>query len=502
MLREIQRRLAGVRSRLRFQRGLDGLSIGAGAGALLGLSLEAMRIAGLTIEPVAPWLVLAGGSGLGWVIGMMLPIDWRIAARLTDRHYKLKDRALTALEFSSRPDQDELVRLQIQEAISKLDAADAKSVLPSRAPAYAPIAVTLTICMIGLMFVPISKPIVPQIDAAVQQVVQEQADTLEKTVVEELKELAEEVKEPELEQLAEEIEQIVEQLKAPDVDEREALAKLSEMQQQLTEALDKFNGEKTEAALKELASALEPASAMQPISESLKEGDYEKAAEQLENTEFKEMSRKERDAVADNLKKLVKKSDNGQRGELSDAEKELQEGLENENESQCRNAAEKMSSVAKKEGTKKSICKCLGQQLNKLGECKSQCQGAGQSKSEGPPRKTSSPSNQAGKSASNSPTGDQATNMDGNRRRENLTGAQGDGPSEREVSQAPEAEQEAARSYQAKYSEFKKQMEEVLESEPLPLGHRETVRKYFESIRPNATDAETEAKSEANSKQP
>jgi hypothetical protein len=29
-------------------------------------------------------------------------------------------------------------------------------------------------------------------------------------------------------------------------------------------------------------------------------------------------------------------------------------------------------------------------------------------------------------------------------------------------------------------------MEEVLDSEPLPLGHRETVRTYFESIRPTS----------------
>ena len=60
----------------------------------------------------------------------------------------------------------------------------------------------------------------------------------------------------------------------------------------------------------------------------------------------------------------------------------------------------------------------------------------------------------------------------------------GDGPSEREVTSTPEAEQDATRAYSDKYVEFRKKMEEVIDSEPLPLGHRETVRRYFESIRP------------------
>ena len=65
---------------------------------------------------------------------------------------------------------------------------------------------------------------------------------------------------------------------------------------------------------------------------------------------------------------------------------------------------------------------------------------------------------------------------------------QGEGSSERETTQSAEGEQDAARSYQAKYTEFRKQMEEVIDGEPLPLGHRETVRKYFESIRPANSD--------------
>ena len=80
--------------------------------------------------------------------------------------------------------------------------------------------------------------------------------------------------------------------------------------------------------------------------------------------------------------------------------------------------------------------------------------------------------------------------MNSKRRDEDLTGIAGDGPSERESTSSAEARQDAARTYEERYAEFRKQMEEVLDSEPLPLGHRETVRKYFESIRPSNAESE------------
>lgn len=86
--------------------------------------------------------------------------------------------------------------------------------------------------------------------------------------------------------------------------------------------------------------------------------------------------------------------------------------------------------------------------------------------------------------------GKEKTKLDSTRRDEDLTGLAGEGPSERETLSSAEARQDAARSYRQRYAEFRKQMEAVLDREPLPLGHRETVRKYFESIRP--TDAESQ----------
>ena len=57
-----------------------------------------------------------------------------------------------------------------------------------------------------------------------------------------------------------------------------------------------------------------------------------------------------------------------------------------------------------------------------------------------------------------------------------------------ETTATPEARQQASRAYQERYSKFKQESDAVLEGEPIPLGHRQTVKRYFELIRPSNAD--------------
>ncbi len=483
MVREIRRLLSGVRTRQRQVRGVEWLVQGAVIGASTGVAVEIARLCGLPVAYSTCWLVLLGCTLVCGAIGWLLPVSWTSSAHLVDTHYRLKDKAASALDFAARKSTEPLIQLQIADTIQGLQKVDAKVVLPFRLPKLMPAAVGLCALLIALPFLPRDQQTASVIDTAVQQIVNDQANTLEETMVEELRELAEETKEPELKDLVEEIEKLVEEMKSPEVDQREALAKLSEMQQNLSEALNQFSAEKTDADLKELAAALEAAESMQAIAEALKDGKYDKAAEQLEKIDASSLTRKERDAVAANLKKFRENLGDGKKGELSESAQEMQEGLEKDNPSQCKDGQCKAAGVCKKQGLKKSIANCLNCQLNRLSECKSQCQSQCNAQG-GAVKKSTQDSNKFGKSASNKPLGEEATKLDSKRHEENITGVQGEGSSERETTQSPEGEQDAARSYQAKYTEFRKQMEEVIDSEPLPLGHRETVRKYFESIRP------------------
>ena len=65
-----------------------------------------------------------------------------------------------------------------------------------------------------------------------------------------------------------------------------------------------------------------------------------------------------------------------------------------------------------------------------------------------------------------------------------MTGTAGDGQSDLKTSSSSEGRQEAQRSYKDVYQKYKKLSEAVLENEQIPLGHRQTIRRYFESIRP------------------
>jgi hypothetical protein len=72
-----------------------------------------------------------------------------------------------------------------------------------------------------------------------------------------------------------------------------------------------------------------------------------------------------------------------------------------------------------------------------------------------------------------------------------ITGRQSEeGEVEVETTHSPEGKQEAQRDYRATYDKYRKISEAVLDSEPIPLGHRQTIRRYFEAIRPSEAEAD------------
>ncbi|REK10951.1 MAG: hypothetical protein DWQ37_16090 [Planctomycetota bacterium] len=490
MLSQLQARLRPIRFRQRFDRalrwGTAGLAIGAAAGS--AWYLAAWLGAGLA--PGFAWLLLLGGVVTAAVVGLVWPVSWTSSARLVDAVYGLKDRTLTALDFAGRRASEPVHTLQMADAMDHLSSVDARRVVPVQMPRLVPLAVAATAVMIALGFLPMSQQALEaKTPAGPLEVVLDQAALLEETMIEDLEELAEESEDEELKELAEEMKEAVEELKDPEVDQREALAKLSEMQAAITEAVKALDVEQVDAQLEQLADALEASQATEAASQALKAADHQKSAEELEKIDASTMSKKERDAVTSNLSKLSKSLGKGKKGQLSAAVQEMLEGLSNENDSKSKEGFCKAAGICRKQGLRKKISECLGCQLNRLAECKGCCQGQCLSPSM-TAKKSNRSSNKAGLASSNKPLGEEKTKLDSRRRDENLTGAQGDGPSERETLTTAEARQDAARSYRERYVEYRKQMEDVLDSEPLPLGHRETVRKYFEAIRPSTAESE------------
>ncbi len=474
--------LATVRRRLRLRSSVNAATVGLAVGCFVALMLAMVSVA---VVPISFWWLAAAVvvcSGIGAAIGAIPPVNDARAANLVDTYYALKDRAVTALQF-----------VDSSERVRQLQVADAERHLQQvRAVDCVPIQPNRTVVHSGLVMATLSVAILTfgnfnrgdAFDARPVLLAAEQASSLRQTMLEEIEQLKQDdVDNPELDELTKKLADLVEELEEKSIDEADMMATLSEMEQAIAEARDSMQLEMTDAQMKGLAEALTPSEMMKQAAAAMEAGDYDKASEKLETIDPNQISDKERRAVADNLKKFLAKLSPGEQGQLSAAAAELQEGLEKQNESQCKSGLRKLATQCKKQGNCKKIGECMASQLSRLGKCKSEC--AGQCAKPGSKAaKTQSPSQKWGLGKTGSANDGESTKLDSNRREEHISGVQGDGPSESEVIEAPEGEQDAARQFARRYEKFRAQAEAVLDSEPLPLGHRETVREYFESIRP------------------
>jgi hypothetical protein len=491
MLHELRGRLRDVRTRQRLDRAMRWGLLTVIAGAALGSLLTLAAWLGVPVDAGGVWKWIAGTAALAAVAGGAWPTTWHSSARLVDGCYGLKDRTLTALDFASRPGHDPLHTLQMHDALEHLSVVDARRVVPWTTGRLLPAAVTALGVMISLGLLPMAQRSSEATSpAGPLDVVLDQATFLEETMLEELDELAKESTDPEVEKLAQEMKEAIEELKEPDVDQREALAKLSEMQAELAATVKALDVEQIDAQLEALAEALQVSDATEAASQALKADDYERAAGELEKIDASTMTKKQRDALAANMAKLAGNLVTGKKGQLGEAVQEVADGLADEDQVKFREGMCKAGGVCRKQGVRKKVSECLACQLNRLSECKGKCQGACPGPN-GRAQKSDTPSNTAGRSASNRPMGEDKTKLDSRRREEHIEGTPGEGPSDRETLSIAEARQHSARGYRERYTEFRKQMEEVLDREPLPLGHRETVRRYFEAIRPGAESEAT-----------
>lgn len=489
MLCDVRSRLRPVRRRMHRMQLLRAATAGLAVGSMLGMIAAVLWRCGI----VDAWwpAVAAGpvGALLAVVARAVVRPSWNAVAAAVDAHYGLKDRAVTALRFAADLRDDPIRRMQVREALEHLQHVDSRAVVSRSGSRVTPAAAGAVGALLAVLLIPLAeRP--PVVAVAALPVVLEQADELEATMLEEIRELAERQQEPELEALAEELEELVDQLRRPETDQRQALATLSEMQQSLQAAMGKFDLQQVETALQDIAAAMEPAEAMRAIAEELKEGDYDAAAEKLEQFDSGRLNQKERRAVADSLKQLAQGLEKGQQGQLSEATGQMAEGLKNNSQSQCNGGACKLAGLCRQQALRKKIGQCLGSQLNRLSLCKGACQGGKNGGNK--VAKSESPSSSWGTGQSNDPLGDEMTRLDSDREQLEVTGTAGDGPSEREITTAPEASQQARRGYSERYAEFRKQAEAVLDSEPLPLGYRQTVQTYFESIRPTGEEGTEE----------
>jgi hypothetical protein len=460
------------------------LLIGSVAG--LGIELLCWLLAPQWINGLGIMLA-AAGLVLGACAGRLLRRPWQEAAAAIDDRYGLKDRAVTALDFCSKPPATPVHTLAYHDALDHLSQVKAQEVVPWRAPRVLPYSLATFAAVVAVMIVAgLNQPAVA-VAPEISPVVVAQADRAAEEL-EALEEFAATEKDPELEKLVNELKAAIEEMKEPGTDLRDALATLSEMQAALQAEQAKQNATSADAQMQAVGEALALAQPLAEAGQALASGDYEKAAEQLAKLEAPELDRQTEKAVKEKLEQAAKQGSSESQNSLNEAIGEMSQGLGGEGR-KFRDGSQKLAGEAKKQAKRKKLTDLLQKQCNCLGECKGECEGECQSLAKG--KGGAKGGKKWGLGSSDGELGER-TGMLGSTKQEKITGKQSDeGEIEVETTHSPEGSQEAQREYRAQYAKYKEISESVLDNEPIPLGHRQTIRRYFESIRPS--DAETDA---------
>lgn len=409
----------------------------------------------------------------------------QLAARTIDHQCQLKDRTQTAMQFITTASSDSaLQRLQVEDAGNHLQSMDAAKVAPICPPKTWGWGIFMTVFACVLSFFA-GQP--ERISAAteINTVIATQANRAEDGL-EELEQFQKEHNNPELEKILKELAKQLTELKEPGLDPKEALAKLSEMEAALQEMQQQLGEASVEAELQEVGEALSLAEAMAAAGQAMAKGEMEKAAEELNKLEMPELDRKTEKAITEKLEKIQNASAKGsQKQNLKEALKKAAEGMSSGNKNKFQDGMKSLASECKKQGQKKKLSDLLKKQCQCLSECKSECEGECKSQAQ---------SNKKG----GTKAGKGSAELNGDKTGKQKTGSEldlkgqdsGTGDSDVETEKGPEQEQEAVRQYRQNSDKYEALSESVLESESIPLGHRQTIRRYFEMIRPNASDVD------------
>jgi hypothetical protein len=469
----------------------QGLLVGAAAGVVLGLA----RLAGWAITPWQAAAVLLAGPALGFLVGLAWRRSWHEAAAAVDVHYELKDRAVTALAFLAKPAENVFHELQVRDTAEHLATVRPGQVVPLRVPRSLYYAVGGVVAALALLVWPLG----PQaVEAGLPEPLPEIVAQAEKIAedLKEFEEIARQENNKELEKLVQELKKKVEEMKQPGVDEREALAKLSEMQAAIAAQQAQYNVGLVDGQLQALGEAMTAAQALDAAGKALQDGKYDKAAKELEEMaegmEAPQLERREAKALEEKLKQAAKNMADAGLGQMSEAASDMAEGGKG-GKGKFQKATKMLAKEVRGHSRRKRINSLLAAEVDRLQENKEGSSGPAKGKR---PYKSLSPSSNWGMETSGNVIGEK-TNMLSQRQLEQLTGMPGDGPSDVDTTHSAEGRQQAARKYKDVYQKYRRLSEAVLDSEPIPLGHRQTIRKYFELIRPQNADLEKPAAGKA-----
>ena len=429
--------------------------------------------------------VLIVGPALGAIYSGIRSRRGRDAAAAIDQSYDLKDRATTALGFLERSAAPTVWQeLQIEDARQHLASVEPLVVAPIRAPRSWVWALSVTAVAVVIVFSG-TRTEQALAENVRNSVVLAQANTIEDSL-EELHEFDAEGVDAEIEELLRELAERLDDLRQPGLDPREALARLSEMESALQDKQQQLKSPGTEAQLADIGAALSLSDEMQAAGEAMATGELDKAAEELAKLEMPKLDRQTEKAVTEKLNAVEANDGIGTSRKLKEAAAQTSAGLSKGSRSKFRDGMEGLAGECRKQGRRKKLSDLLKKQCRCLSECKSECESEFKNTSRGKGKG----GKDWGPGKTDNQPGDRTSRLNADNKM-NITGQESaSGETDIETMTVPETAQEAVRRYRDQSEKYEQLTESVLDSEPIPLGHRQTIRRYFEMIRPQGGEVD------------
>jgi len=479
---EIEKQIDSVRSRLQRLWLWKCVSIGLLVGGLAGCLTV---LIGFTSGSPASWQLIAGILSAPPIIGAFFaslrPQSVHGAATEIDHSYRLKDRVESALRFMSNPEQQTVIhQLQLADTNKHLAKIDPKTVAPMKSPRSWTWGILTTGLALTLSFVLLTTQESVNAAPVGNDVVLSQANHVEESL-KELEEFNEQEIDPEIEKLLEDLSDQITLLKEPTTDPKEALANLSLMETMLKQHQQKLNDPSTELALQAMGKAFELAEPLAAAGQAMSEGKMEEAAEKLEKLDLPKLDRQTEKALKEKLEEAAQNAGGGSNRSLKEATKQISQSLSQGNRKKFQDGIAKLAGECRKQGRRKKLSDLLMKQCKCLSECKGECESECKSKS----LNNNKGGNSWGLAASGNQPGDK-TSLLKSPNEMKIKGQESEGGDvETETLSSDPEQQAAARQYREQVQKYEQLSESVLDNEPIPLGHKQTIRKYFELIRPS-----------------
>ena len=462
-----------VRFRQRIQRTLNYAVWGLLAAALVALHL-----------PVLAVVIFAASI----LIGFARSYSPASAARLIDKHHQLKDRILTAIALLRRNHHTPMEQLQIEDTAEHVAIVQPQTVYPIGLPKM--FWIVLIVFALNVAGTTIMQHWSSGgAEAAVQTALTDEYVLLLEEIAAKTEELAQmHIDEQSLPELSEQLKTLTHRFETLKMDTRETLLTLSEMEDAFQSALDALRLETMDELLQNLAKTFELADQTLPISAALEQGDYGQAALELKKLDaesLESLSQPERNAMSEQMQAIAESAEEQNQKPLQEAAQAMSDALKEGDSEAGKAAADALANEVEQHGIRMDIGRQLAIQQTALAEMKAE-DGMAMSGGKGT-EKSEKDGETWGSGTAGDPQTGQETQLESERQQQLLTGMLGDeGDSLKEMLESQEmTESQSFRQYREQFHNYERMSEAVLDTEPIPLGQRHVIRRYFESIRPS-----------------